>query len=161
MGDVTNLQKFRRLRESSKVPGGMPTIVIEAWVGADGDVHAGTYSLLHADQLGSPSLARDAAFLAFRAADYTAVSLSEHDSPGAWAAEPVYQAALIRGGHTSGTHNLFWHREAHVKIGGRLRCAWWATQAGADMAWQLVRRILQLVFLPDQLRELPIEDREV
>lgn len=158
MGDVTDLQTFRRQR-AAKVPGGQPTIVIEAWVGADGDVHAGTYSLL-GDRLGTPAQARDAALLAFRAADYTAVSLSEHDSPGAWAAEPVYQAALLRGGYTSGTHNLFWHREAHAKIGGRLRCAWWATSAGASMAWQLARRVLQLVFLPGQLRDMPIEDRE-
>lgn len=158
MTNVTDIRRARDARESRLADHRDPDLVLEVWTDHEGEVIAsclkGKASV--PTETGPEKLA--AAHLALMAAKSGAVILSEmEEGEGAWMAEPVFVAQLLRGGFLVTQPNRFWHDEAASPLRKRLGCALWASRSALSMAWQVVRNAVLLVVRPGRHRDLEVE----
>jgi hypothetical protein len=159
MAEVTDLSAVRRSRTLAKVDGTRPTITMEGWTDpADPRRPIASTMSVHESLIGSPEAARNTAFLFAATATQSMVSLSETDTDGAWAAEPVVHGVVTRGGYATTTPDLFWHREAHATFRHRLRCAWWVAGQLRGIVWPAAVNLILLVISPGRLRALEVDD---
>lgn len=159
MADITDLSAVRRSRAIAKVDGTRPTVTMEGWIDAEDPRRpiASTIAI-HESRLGTPELARDAGYLLAAVATQAMVSLSETETDGAWAAEPVVHGVINRGGFATTTPNLFWHREAHATFRHRLRSACWVACQCFGIVRPALANAILLLIRPGRLRALEVDD---
>lgn len=158
MGTITDIKRARDARESRLTDQRDPDLVLEVWTDAEGEVIASCLK-------GKASVPTDtgpdklaAAHLGLMAAKCGSVILSEmEEGEGAWMAEPVFIAHLLRGGFLVTQPNRFWHDEAASPLRKRRGCALWASRSALYMAWMVVRNAILLVVCPQRHRDLEVE----
>lgn len=158
MGTITDIKRARDARESRLTDQRDPDLVLEVWTDEEGEVIASCLK-------GKASVPTDtgpdklaAAHLGLMAAKCGAVILSEMDEgEGAWMAEPVFVAQLLRGGFLVTQPNRFWHDEAASPLRKRLGCALWVSRSALSMAWMVLRNAALLVARPQRHRDLEVE----
>jgi hypothetical protein len=158
MTNVTDIRRARDARQSRLTDHRDPDLVLEVWTDGEGEVIAsclkGKASV--PTETGPEKLA--AAPLALMAAKSGAVILSEmEEGEGAWMAEPVFVAQLLRGGFLVTQPNRFWHDEAASPLRKRVGCALWASRSALSMAWMVVHNAVLLVARPGRHRDLEVE----
>lgn len=158
MGTVTDIKRARDTREARRTDDRAPDLVLEVWTDREGEVIASCLKGTMAVPTETGPQKLEAAQLAFMASKCGAVILSEMDEgQGAWMAEPVFMAQLLRGGYVTTMPNRFWHDEAGTPLRKRLACARWAATQALHMAWQVWRNCLTLALRPGRLRDLEVE----
>lgn len=159
MGTIIDIKRARDVRESRLTDQRDPDLVLEVWTDAEGEVIASCLK-------GKASVPTDtgpdklaAAHLGLMAAKCGSVILSEmEEGEGAWMAEPVFIAHLLRGGFLVTQPNRFWHDEAgNPSLKHRLKCALWVSRSALDMAWMVLRNAALLVVRPQRHRDLEVE----
>lgn len=157
MGEVTDIRRARDARDRRAADDRCPDLVLEVWVDGAGEVCASCLKGTARVPTDTGAQKLDAAYLALAAARQGSVILSEMETEGAWMAEPVMHAALMRGGFYCTRPNAFWRAEAHAPLRQRLRCARWVAAQLWGIAAPMLANCLALALRPGRLRSLGVE----